>query len=230
MPTKGSVPVVESEVISWISHLAARIETYATVLAVTSDDVKTLKADAAMVVWVTDALPAIRASAQQFTSFKDSLLDQSSGGPLLITPTLTTLDTPPGAVSAGVISRTRSLVQRIKKSPAYTDAIGKDLGIIGAEVTADVMPKPKFKAIVLPNFGVRLDWTKAGHSGVAIHCKRTGDADWVALGRDNYSPYLDERTPVAAGVSETRQYRMRYVDKDAEVGEWSDVVVVVATP
>jgi hypothetical protein len=228
MPSKSSVPVADAEVAMWIVHLASKIDTHAPVLAITQADIKTLKTDAAAVDWVSKALPAIRASAQQFTSFKDNLLDGQAGAAALVIPVLLTLPAAPAAVPAGVVSRTRALVQRIKKSPGYTEAIGKDLGIIGATETNDAAPKPTFKAVVQPSFGVRLDWVKGKHSGVTIQCKRAGDTDWVTLGRDNYSPYVDERPPVTPGASESRQYRMRYLDKDEEVGEWSDVVAVVA--
>jgi len=71
---------------------------------------------------------------------------------------------------------------------------------------------------------------KGRHSGVVIQGKRAGESDWSDLGKDNYSPYVDGRPPLTAGTSETRQYRMRYLDKDNEVGEWSDVVSVVTIP
>jgi len=70
---------------------------------------------------------------------------------------------------------------------------------------------------------------KGRHSGVVIQGKRAGETDWVDLGKDNYSPYVDGRSPLAASTSEPRQYRMRYLDKDDEVGEWSDVVFAVTT-
>lgn len=228
MPSKGSVPVADGEVVTWIVHLASKIDVHAPVLAITQEDIKTLKADAAVVEWISKALPAIRASAQQFTSFKDDLFDGQAGAAALVIPILAALPAAPPSVLAGVISRTRALVQRIKKSPGYTEAVGKDLGIIGAVETPETAPKPTFKAVVQPNFGVRLDWVKGKLSGVTIQGKRAGDADWVTLGRDNYSPYVDERAPATPGVSEARQYRMRYLLRDDEVGEWSDVVSVVA--
>lgn len=77
---------------------------------------------------------------------------------------------------------------------------------------------------------MRLDWVKRGHSGVMIQSRRQGDAAFLDLGRDYFSPFDDERAPLAAGVAETREYRMRYLDKDDPVGDWSDIVSVTTKP
>jgi len=130
----------------------------------------------------------------------------------------------------GILPRTRQLVQRLKTSAGYTEAIGKDLGVVATASADTATPKPTFRATVLPHHEVRLDWVKGRHSGVLIQSKRNDDKDWVTLGTDNYSPYVDGRDLVTAGASETRQYRMRYLDKDDEVGEWSDIVSAVAAP
>ena len=73
-----------------------------------------------------------------------------------------------------------------------------------------------------------LGWVKGRHSGIVLQGKRAGDTDWVDLGKYNYSFHVDGRSPLTASTSETRQYRTRYLDKDDEVGEWSDVVAAVA--
>ena len=57
------------------------------------------------------------------------------------------------------------------------------------------------------------------HSGVMIYGKGAGHAEWIDRGRGNYTPYVDGRPPVTAGTSETRQYRMRYLDKYNEAAE-----------
>jgi hypothetical protein len=40
------------------------------------------------------------------------------------------------------------------------------------------------------------------------------------------SPFVDARPPLAAGQPEMRRYRLRYVDHDEPVGDYSDVIVV----
>ena len=228
MSTREFVPGSVVEQAAWLLQLASKIDAHAPALALSAADVKTLKADAAMVDWTVKAASALRASSQQFTAFKDDLIDGQSGGAPSAVPVLPTLAAPPAAVSPGALPRTRALVQRIKKSPGYTEAVGRDLGLIApsaAAATADKdASKPTFRASPLPHHEVRLDWVKGRHSGVVIQGKRAGDAAWADLGKDNYSPYVDGRPLLTAGINEPREYRMRYLDKDDEVGEWSDVV------
>ena len=226
------VPRINTEVAAWALHLAGKIDAHAPALALSADDVEGLKADAAMVDWIIKVTASLRASTQQFTAFKDALLDGPIGSAPGAPPVVPTLPKPPAAVAPGAIPRTRALAQRIKKAGAYTEAIGRDLGIVasGASDASDAAErdgaKPTFRGTAQPHSEVRLDWVKGPHSGVLVQSKRAGEGDWADLGRDNYSPYVDGRPPLKGGASEAREYRMRYVDKDTEVGEWSDVVSV----
>lgn len=233
MASHEIVPGSDTGAAAWLLHLASKIDTHAHALSLSTHDVTTLKADAAMVGWIITVVPSLRASSQQFTTFKEEVFHGQSKGTPDAAPASPTLPQPPAAIPAGAIPRARALVQRIKRAPGYTEAMGRDLGIIAA-TSADLADgdsaKPTFRGTGLPHSENRLDWVKKRHSGVVIQSKRPGDPDWVDLGQDNYSPYVDGRPPVTPGTSETRQYRMRYLDKDTEVGEWSDVVSVVTIP
>jgi len=52
----------------------------------------------------------------------------------------------------------------------------------------------------------------------------------ISPGLDNYTPYIDDRPPLAAGKPETRQYRARYILRDQATGEWSDIVTATFVP
>ena len=230
------MPTRESEQVDMIGTMAVKIDSYKTLVGITDDEAAQLKADAAFLSWLFKTIDVLRPALEHYTAFKNEVLNGTKGGaPGLPAPTPPVLSAPPPAVPPGAVPRVRALMLRIKNAPKYTEAIGKDLGIIPPVVvqpnaTTAVTAKPKFTATVLPGYHVRLDWIKGKYSGVAIQCKRTGDANFIDIGRDNYSPFDDERPPVTAGTVEVREYRMRYLLKDALVGEWSDVVVVTAIP
>jgi hypothetical protein len=230
MPARSYISDNLLELQPWLQNFAPKLAVHATALSVTAAELASVNADLAVVTWLVKVLPLVRTTAQQLTAYKDTVCEGQTGPNAQALPTLPTLPTPPAAVLDGIIPRTRTLVARIKKSIGYTEAIGKDLGVIAPDGTGDTIAKPTFKAVVLPNYEVRLDWVKRNHTGVLIQCKRPGDADFVTLGQDNYSPYVDGRAPVTAGATETRQYRMRYLDKDDQVGDWSDVVTAIAAP
>ena len=77
---------------------------------------------------------------------------------------------------------------------------------------------------------VQLDFDKSISDGVNIYAKRDGDADVVFLARDTASPYIDNRPLLVATKPELREYKAVYVQSDAEIGLFSDEVVVNCAP
>ena len=101
-----------------------------------------------------------------------------------------------------------------------------------------------------PGGVVELDFDKSISDGVNIYAKRDGDADFVFLAcragvrrrraRDTASlaapesdeggPYIDNRPLLVATKPELREYKAVYVQNDAEIGLFSDEVVVNCAP
>ncbi len=81
-----------------------------------------------------------------------------------------------------------------------------------------------------PGGVVELDFDKSISDGVNIYAKRDGDADFVFLARDTASPYIDNRPLLVATKPELREYKAVYVQSDAEIGLFSDEVVVNCAP
>src|SRR3989475_12940810 len=77
---------------------------------------------------------------------------------------------------------------------------------------------------------VELDFDKSISDGVNIYAKRDGDADFVFLARDTASPYIDNRPLLVATKPELREYKAVYVQSNAEIGLFSDEVVVNCAP
>ena len=126
-----------------------------------------------------------------------------------------------------------SLIQRIQLSPAYNPALGLELGIVapdGGTGAPTAPPKPTTKAVALPNSQVRLDFVKGGFTGVLIEARRAGEDAWAPLGTDNFSPYVDTRPPLTPGRAEVREYRLRYLERDEPVGDYSDIISASTTP
>ena len=74
------------------------------------------------------------------------------------------------------------------------------------------------------------DFDKSISDGVNIYAKRDGDADFVFLACDTASPYIDSRPLLVATEPELREYKAVYVQSDAEIGLFSDEVVVNCAP
>jgi hypothetical protein len=133
-------------------------------------------------------------------------------------------------VAPGALNRIFDFVQIIKRSPGYTEAIGQDLGIVGAEDSTE-HTRPDFSLVAEMGMGcqcVKVRYKKFGHYAVAIYSKR-GTGDWVLLSIDSASPYLDERPLMVDGQPEIRQYRLRFWDAGSENGDWSDVATITVS-
>lgn len=70
-------------------------------------------------------------------------------------------------------------------------------------------------------------YTKNGHQGVDVYSCRTGETEFILLGRFNMNKFTDERPNRVAGQPEQRDYYAVYVDKDKQVGGQSTTASVV---
>lgn len=64
----------------------------------------------------------------------------------------------------------------------------------------------------------------------ALRSKRAFETVWVLLASDRFSPFVDVRPPLVVGTPETRRYRIRYLDGDTPIGNFSPVVTVTTVP
>jgi hypothetical protein len=139
---------------------------------------------------------------------------------------------PPALVAPGILPRLRPLLQRIQLAPGYTEAIGLNLGIVGADASSapGASAKPTAKATALAAGQVQIDFSEGSFDGVQVEGRRAGETTWTGLGTDNYSPFVDTRPPAEAAKAEVREYRLRYVRLDEPVGEWSDIATATTRP
>lgn len=221
------LPRQEPELAAWAAHFLTKLTTHATSVDVSAAALATLKDDVAFLSYLLLVMvPAYRAKAQEVTAYKDLVKDGPAGAAGGTVPVAPTLPKSPTVVVPGVIPRIQSLVQRIKNAPGYTEAIGRDLGIVGPTADQAVADheKPTFKAVALADGRVRLDWVKGKADGVRVESRRGNEAEWTVLGDDRFSPFHDARPSLTPGQSEYRFYRLMYLKKDNLVGEYSDMV------
>jgi hypothetical protein len=132
----------------------------------------------------------------------------------------------------GVLTRLFALIATLKTSPGFTDAIGTELRVLGAEDT-ESRATPRFVLSLLQGSGVQvvnMTFYKYGHQGVYVESRRGPSGVWEFLAIDTESPYVDERPLLVAGQPEVREYRMRFWDKGTPNGDWTDVQKVTVAP
>jgi len=225
MAKKPWMPYREDEMLPWFNNFNTKLPSYTTTLDLSAEDIASVAADSAMVEFAINGVAIFKAEQKEWVDFKDLELYGSAALPTPAEPSVPEL-VAPAVVAPGIIGRVRALVARIKANPNYTDVIGEDLGVIGAEHAAVGVVKPEGKATALPKHEVQITFVKSGHAGVDVEGQRGDESDWTHLAFDGYSPYVDNRPPLNGGLPEQRRYRLRYRDRDTPVGEFSDVFVV----
>lgn len=127
----------------------------------------------------------------------------------------------------GVKSAARALARRLKEHPAYTPAMGQQLGIIGPEDTTDLSTsKPTLAVDDQQNGLIIIGFNKSISEGVNIYSRRGSETPFTFLARDTFSPYVDNRAPLS-GTTERREYQAVYVVNDDEIVLRSDTAAGV---
>lgn len=125
------------------------------------------------------------------------------------------------------IGALRTEISRFKTAAAYTEAIGRDLGVVGNAIPFDAAA---YKAVIsaeLYGGAVRIKFKKNGVDGVNIYHRHKGESQWLFLARDTKSPYDDHIVLQTPGQPEHWEYRAFGVLDDAEIGLASDIVEIV---
>lgn len=217
----------------WFHNYATQLPIANATLTLPAGDVTAIVADARFLEYASGAwLTATRELGPACTSALDNLYD-GPGGAAFVLPVFTVPALPAGvvAVPSGALQRIFTFVQAIKARPGYTEAIGLQLGIVGAEETATA-PLPTFTLKVERAGGcecVKIIFKKYGHEGVLIQSRRGGGA-WETLGMDTSTPYLDERPLLVPTAPEVREYRLQFYDDAQPASGFTDVASVTVAP
>jgi hypothetical protein len=226
MRTSDFIPRSLPELLLWAMNFKSKFGVYATALGFTSQEITAATLDLDLIIWAVRMVDESRANMELRTRARDVFLFGPQDSPNPPIPALTTLVAPDPMPLPGAIARLRALAQRIKACAAYTKAMGEDLRIVAPESTpSDHAPTARVR--VLPGFHAQIDWTRGSHQAVDIEGRRGEETGFTPLARDMVSPWVDPREPLVSSTPEERQYRLRYVDNDEPVGEYSDIISLV---
>ena len=119
----------------------------------------------------------------------------------------------------------------IKTSPGYDDGIGDVLDIVAGGGSFDQSTyKPVVTVESQPGLN-RLSTKKRGADSESIYMRRKGDTAFKLIFAKRVRFPVDDDTPLlAAGQAEVREYQMRGVIGDDEIGQPSDIVAATFTP
>ena len=196
------IPRTDGDLIIWHGNLKTQVAAVATTVGLATADVDALTADNTSLNTKITALNAAKTAQQAATADKAN-------------------------VFRSVITRARGIANRVKSHPNYTEALGRQLGIVGPEDTTDLsQAQPTLRNEAVSPGSVRMGFNKSVSSGVRIFSKRGSEASFAFLATDTESPYFDTRSNLTPGP-ESRQYQAQYLLGDEPVGQLSDILSVL---
>ena len=217
---KSYLPLNDKERAVWFKNFSVKLAPLATSLGLSASDVTAINNDSAYFSYCVDTAEMYKAEASERNRYKNILRDGPIGSSLGPYPSTPTIPTPPTVVQAGVFARLRLIVQRIKNHTNYTEAIGMDLGIIGAE---DIWNPDDLKPVLklaIKGGHVEVQWTK-GHADAICIEKLVGTATAFSFLAINLKPNFIDRTPITEAA--VWKYRAIYILNDEPVGHYSDI-------
>lgn len=208
-----------------MTNYGSKIGTYATLFALTPAEVAGLQADAAQYAWAVTNVKKIETYKGNWVAFKNILKKGEANVLANAAPIAPVLDAAPAAVAPGILVRFTTSVNRVKAHPAYTTAIGQNLGIEKAAVAKGNTDeaKPTLKA-VMRGGKVNLLWKKRNFSGILI--EKDSGAGFATLDKDFSPDFIDNSAMPVQGESAIWKYRASYMVGDDKVGLMSDVVSI----
>jgi len=226
------IPRTEADRLIWLQNYALKLNVHVGTAGITAGDVTTTNNQRDTFEWIINRSDQINTVRQDLNEWKRIFADGPIGTPLGDPPVAPLYPLPPPLFTptAGMFDQVVALAERIRNTAGYTTAIGEDLGIVPPAPGAPVLGDPTFTALALPNSEVRLNWVKGSSDGVIVESQRAAETTWTSLGTDRFSPFVDGRAPLLPGQPEVRRYRIRYLDGDDPIGNYSATVSVTTVP
>lgn len=221
MSKTAYLPKSDKDKVTWLNNFASKFSTIAIPFGFTAADVTTVNNYAAMFSYLINSVESLTTSKAKYVTHKNLIRNGAIGSSVGVPPAVPTLPAMPTAVPAGIFPMIAQIVQRIKNNTSlYTEAIGKDLGIVGADQIIDPTTMKPLLTLVQKGGQVEVQWVKGHADSIRIEVDRDGKG-FQFLTIDTVPNYTDTTPMAAAG---TWKYKAMYEIADELVGQWSDVV------
>ena len=211
----------------WFNNFGEKILAYETPLSLSSDQILKITGGVSKFNLLVNYLKAIDTFKQAVTNFRN-IFTKGTTEVMTSIPTLVAPSDPDGWV-AGYFAFIFNIVANIKTNANYTDAIGKDLGIIGAAPTFDPSTfQPSVSAAYnAASHSNLIKFEISESEGSNIYSRKAGDTVWTFVAYDTHSPYHDTRPLAVPGVPEKREYQAVAVLHSVQIGVPSAIVSAI---
>ena len=224
MKKKPYMPRPYAQRLVWQQNFVRKLNDYATALGIDAATLLMLANDLLVTTWIVQVIDLFKHTVNERVKFKDVFFDGHEGVPMGGFPVMPTMPANPATLNAsGAFKRIEKIVQQVKSNKNYTELIGKDLGIIGAEQDINWDTEKPVLTLTLQSNKVSIKFKKGSSVGIKIYSRRTTETAWSFLSIATESPYYDTRTNIVSGQGETREYKAVYLLHDEEVGQESEI-------
>lgn len=202
MTTNSFFPKMDSELMVWANNYKNKIAVNAPFLGLTAEQINE---EIAYCDQLIAAVEEVNGKKQALKASLDArlLAIEAQGGAL------------------------RTEIARHKLAAGYTDAIGRDLGIISHRIDFDPNTyKAKISAEIFAGVA-RLKFMKRGADGLNIYHRKKGGSTWKFMARVTKSPFDDHIVLENPIQPEHWEYKAFGVVDDLEIGIASDIIEVI---
>ena len=206
--------------IAVVTNFRAKAPQYATLLGYTAPEADDI---CAAIIGSVNAAEQCRQTMLAVTAWRDQVLNGTPTGALSpappVFPVISSDD-----FRKGSVKMLFELRDRIVLSPNYTDAIGEDLGIVGAEIVSP-QPSPEiapaFKSVVpASGYSVQIKGSMQGMDAMRVEYAPQGGAFRTVAFLTN-TPASFNIAPADPNKPETGRVRAVYVRKNSDFGTFS---------
>lgn len=214
----GSMP----EQVVLVQNFQTKIGSYATALGLTAGDVTAAQGLCDAIVGAYTLVETSRLTMQAATQWRDAVFTGEPVGSNAPAPPVFPVGGAP-AYKLGSVRSFFALRDRIVASPGYTQAIGEDLGIVGAEASrpAPGSVVPELKATTSTGYWVSLSGSMQGMDALKVEYSRDGGNNFQTVAFLTNTPGGFQVTPVDPTKPEKGFIRAVYIKRNEEVGQFS---------
>jgi len=219
---KGWWPSTRVDQNAWWDNFKVKLVTYTTELTITTDELDSANADAAMWQYFYTVENLMNNYKGTLGVYKRNLLGGKIPSDIGAPPVLA-LPAPPATVNSAMMDRNFLFVKSLKTRDGYTEGIGTAMLIIGDDIApfdpTEFTPVGKTKNTELYIEG---RYTKGKFiDGVEIYCQRGTNPAFITIGRVNKATFQDSRPNLVTGVPEIRIYKIKAFIGDVLIGNTS---------
>ncbi len=234
MKKQPILPTALGNQLLFFTNLQTKYGLYAAILNLTPASQAKFKLTIAWLIWAWQThMPTRQRDGLAATAWRQNLASGTSStltqtdppAPVVLIPPSQTTPTI-GPAYFGMLTWLLEEIARWKKSEAYTEAMGLDLGIVGAAAVAHTDPPILWQGAVAQN-SAEICTNVYEHAGAWLESQRQGDPGFSFLAVESISPYVDNRPVKVPGQAEWRDYRACWWDNNTASYAYSLVLRVL---